>query len=120
MPERPRARNLPRTVKGSQRKKPTARGPPLFLASFFLRRLRLRNLRRPRLNENRLGGKAEHVQIQVLAPIRKLAHILDRHVEVLAQKVPPRRIENSAGVTVERLGVDLGDPAPDRPFPVLL
>ena len=38
---------------------------------------------------------------------------------MLAQKISPRRIKDGPGVAVERLGVDLGDLAPDRTLPVL-
>src|SRR5258706_5778283 len=47
-------------------------------------RFRLGNFRGPILDVNRLGRKAQDIQIEILAPSGKFAHVFNRYVKMFA------------------------------------
>src|SRR6266567_4490692 len=78
----------------------------------------LRDIRRPVFDEHRLAREAEHVLVEIVAPVVEPLDVVDGRIEVLAQEFPPGRVEDRARTAVQRLGVDLGDPLAHVPLAV--
>src|SRR6185369_16977397 len=80
--------------------------------------LSLRNFRRPVLDINRLRRETEHIEVQIFPPRRKLPHVFDRNVEVLAQELAAWRIKDCPRSAVQSLCIDCADAAPNRCFAI--